>query len=202
VTFISVINMTPKLDATDVKILRLLQEDARMPVAEIAKLLRLSRPTVKARIDKLKESGVISRFTVEISREALEKPVVVFLRMKAGEEAVEQLRSMSEVVEVYSLTGEKNLLVKALVKDIEDVGRLVDTLRGVAEALEAEVALQTLKEAEPPVEMIKAELTCEYCGSRISKPHVYKFRNVERYFCCPICLKSYRRQVALATKEQ
>ena len=77
--------MVLRLDAIDVKILRLLQEDARMPVAEIAKLLRLSRPTVKARIDKLKESGVISRFTVEISRDALEKPVVVLLRMKAGD---------------------------------------------------------------------------------------------------------------------
>ncbi len=193
--------MTPKLDATDVKILRLLQEDARMPVAEIAKLLRLSRPTVKARIDKLKESGVISRFTVEISREALEKPVVVFLRMKAGEEAVEKLGQIDEVVEVYSLTGEKNLLAKALVRDIQDVGRLVNALRGLAESLSCEVVTDTLKESEPPVEMIKAELTCEYCGSRISKPRVYKFRNVERYFCCPVCLKSYKRQVALATKE-
>jgi Lrp/AsnC family transcriptional regulator for asnA, asnC and gidA len=194
--------MVLKLDAIDVKILRLLQEDARMPVAEIAKLLRLSRPTVKARIDKLKESGVISRFTVEISRDALEKPVVVLLRMKAGEEAVELLRDLPEVVEVYSLTGEKNLFCKALVKDIDDVGRLVNTLRGVAESLEAEVVTGVLKESEPPVEMIKAELTCEYCGSAISKPHVYKFRNVERYFCCPICLKSYKRQVALATKEE
>ena len=187
-----------RLDATDLKILRLLQEDARMPVAEIAKLLRLSRPTVKARIDKLRETGVIRRFTVEISREALEKPVIVLLRLKAGKEAVEKLKSMSEAVEVYSLTGEKNIFCKALVKDIEDIGRLVSALRDVAESLEAEVVTEVLKESEPPVEMIRAELTCEYCGSPISKPLVYKFRNVERYFCCPVCLKSYKRQVALA----
>ncbi len=191
-----------KLDSTDLKILRLLQEDARMPVAEIAKLLRISRPTVKTRIDRLKENGVISKFTVEISRDALEKAVVVFLRMKAGEEAVKLLKSLPEVVEVYSITGEKNIVGKALVKDLTEVGKLVNTLRSVADSLEAEVVTETIKESPPPVEMIKAELTCEYCGSEVSKPYVYKFRNVERYFCCPVCLKSYRRQVALATKEQ
>ena len=173
-----------------------------MPVAEIAKLLRVSRPTVKTRIDRLKENGVISKFTVEISRDALEKAVVVFLRMKAGEEAVKLLKSLPEVVEVYSITGEKNIVGKALVRDLTEVGKLVSTLRSVVDSLEAEVVTETIKESPPPVEMIKAELICEYCGSEVSKPYVYKFRNVERYFCCPVCLKSYKRQVALATKEQ
>ncbi len=188
-----------KLDTMDVKILRMLQENSRTPVSEIAARLRVSRPTIKNRIERLVKEGVISRFTVEISRDTLDNPVYVYLRLRTERDGIEKISAMPEVVEMYSVTGRLNVLAKAIIRDMEELSELVEELRRHAEEIEVELVLDILKESEPPLQMIRAELECEYCGSRITrKPHIYKFRNVERYFCCPVCLKSYRRRVALA----
>ncbi|MEM2338294.1 MAG: AsnC family transcriptional regulator, partial [Candidatus Bathyarchaeia archaeon] len=56
-----------EIDEVDQKILKLLQEDARLPFLEIAQKLRLSESTIRKRVQALKEKGVIKRFTVEIN---------------------------------------------------------------------------------------------------------------------------------------
>ncbi len=193
--------MQMKLDTMDVKILRMLQENSRTPVSEIAARLRVSRPTIKNRIERLVREGVISRFTVEISRDALDNPLSVYLRLKADGESLGRISEVPEIVEMYRVTGRLNVLAKALIRDMEELSGLIEELRRHADEIEVELVLDTLKESEPPLQMIKAELECEYCGSNITKkPYIYKFRNVERYFCCPVCLKSYRRKLAMAER--
>ena len=67
------------LDEVDRRILRLLLEDARRPYSDIAEHVDLSPPAVSDRIDRLREMGVIERFTVEIDRSRLRNgtPVLV-----------------------------------------------------------------------------------------------------------------------------
>ncbi|NOZ82888.1 MAG: Lrp/AsnC family transcriptional regulator, partial [Euryarchaeota archaeon] len=110
-----------KLDTMDVKILRMLQENSRIPVSEIAARLRVSRPTIKNRIEKLVKEGVISRFTVEISKDTLDNPVSVYLRLRTDEEGMSKISAMPEVVEMHLVTGRLNVLAKALIKDIGEL---------------------------------------------------------------------------------
>ena len=58
------------MDDTDRELLRVLSLDARRPAAELARELGVSRATVQNRIEKLKNSGIIKGFTVELGQEA------------------------------------------------------------------------------------------------------------------------------------
>ena len=58
-----------KPNPADEALLSLLREDARMPTAEIARRLQLSRTTVQSRIERLERSGVIAGYTVRIGDE-------------------------------------------------------------------------------------------------------------------------------------
>jgi Lrp/AsnC family leucine-responsive transcriptional regulator len=60
-------------DRNDLEILKILQKNARAPVSEIAKELKLSRPTVKNKIERLVREGIIKGFTIELNREVIEK---------------------------------------------------------------------------------------------------------------------------------
>ncbi|TIX99018.1 MAG: winged helix-turn-helix transcriptional regulator, partial [Mesorhizobium sp.] len=64
-------NENADLDAADLKILRLLEKDARTSTAELARSVGLSAPSVAERIKRLQESGVIEAYTVRINPAAL-----------------------------------------------------------------------------------------------------------------------------------
>lgn len=71
-----------EIDAKDVEILRLLEEDSRRPYSEIAQRVDLSPPTVSDRIDRLRNRGVIERMTIEINRDALDDWPAVLVRLE------------------------------------------------------------------------------------------------------------------------
>jgi Lrp/AsnC family leucine-responsive transcriptional regulator len=71
-----------KMDEKDRLIVRLLREDARMPVSELSKRVGLSGPSTGDRMRRLEASGVISRFTLEIDLAALGYPLQAVVRIK------------------------------------------------------------------------------------------------------------------------
>lgn len=191
------------LDAIDLGILRILHEDARTPIFDIAKKLRVSRPTVKARIDKMLRAGVIKRFAAIVDRDAICENTIVLIRLKAQdlESVLGELKKMEEVSEVYHTTGERNVVCKAIVQgraEVKDV--LVSISRLKVSDVESQLILSTAKEE---YEMgigpeIGVTLRCEYCGSTIAgTPRKFKIHNSEHYFCCPICLRNYRKKIEL-----
>ena len=62
-----------RLDNTDIQILKILRDDSRVSVLELAKRVYLSRGAVNRRIMALVDAGVIKKFTIEIDRERLEE---------------------------------------------------------------------------------------------------------------------------------
>lgn len=190
-----------KLDAVDLGILRMLQRDSRASYSEIADELNISRPTVKARIKRLHNQGIIRKFTIIIDRDAIVQNIVVLLQMKTEdlEEAAKGLRGLGEVLEVYEVMGEGNLACKAVVQSMEELRCLIEEVNKLkVKDLRASLVLKTLKEEhETKVgPEIGVSLECEYCGKPIfASPYKFKVHNVEHYFCCPICLKSYRKKI-------
>lgn len=71
-----------KLDEKDRLIVKLLSEDARMPVSDLAKRVGLSGPSTGERIRRLENNGVISRFTVELDLKVLGFPLQAIVRIK------------------------------------------------------------------------------------------------------------------------
>jgi Transcriptional regulators len=90
------------LDETDIQILELLVEDARRSYTDIAQVVNLSPPAVSDRIDRLSESGVIRRFTVELDRSQLRAGVPLLVTLLPSTSAANSVHSA--VHETHSRT--------------------------------------------------------------------------------------------------
>jgi Lrp/AsnC family transcriptional regulator len=115
----------PEMDRLDRKILRLLQEDATLAVADIAKKVGLSTTPCWRRIQKLEEEGVIKRRVAVLDPERINVRVTVFVAIRTNSHSHEWLRRFSEViqefpevVEFYRMSGDVDYLLRVVVPDI------------------------------------------------------------------------------------
>ncbi len=125
------------VDRTDAHILRLLNENARMSVAELARLVGMSSPSVAERIKRLEESGVISGYRVEIDPEQLGYSLTAIVRMRQLPGQLKQLQELivatPECVECDKVTGEDCFYVRVHLRTIQDLDPLLDRFSELAE---------------------------------------------------------------------
>ena len=113
------------MDRLDRKILRLLQEDSTLAVADVAKKVGLSTTPCWRRIQKLEEEGVIQRRVAVLDPIRVNTRVKVFVSIRTGSHSLEWLRRFSEVVqefpevvEFYRMSGDVDYLIRVVVPDI------------------------------------------------------------------------------------
>lgn len=120
------------LDAVDRRILESLVADARTPVAELARAVRLSPPSVAERLRRLEEAGVIQGYSARIDPKALGLPLAAWLRIRPLpgqlQTVVEILRGLPAIVECDRITGEDCFLARAHVRSVEELERLIDRI--------------------------------------------------------------------------
>lgn len=114
------------LDAMDLKILRMLQRDCTMPVAEIGKAVGLSTTPCWRRIQKLEEAGVIRGRAALLDPKKVGAGVTVFVSITTNQHSLEWLQrfhavivEFPEVVEFYRMSGQVDYLLRVVVPDIE-----------------------------------------------------------------------------------
>jgi DNA-binding Lrp family transcriptional regulator len=149
------------LDATDRKILRILQEDGRKSYREIGELVDLRAPSVHARVQRLEKDGYIRGYHADVDPEKVGRSMIAFVSIgieggRKGDvprtEAIaDQLRKDPDVVEVYAVTGEDDLLVKVRTSDIRGLERLLlrslEPIEGVRRTT-TNIVVRTLIERE------------------------------------------------------
>ena len=113
------------MDRTDLKILAILQEDASIPVAEIAKRVNLSQTPCWRRIQKLEAAGVITRRVALLDPDAIGAGITVFVEVETGDHSADwlarfadQVREMPEVMEVYRMAGDVDYLLRIAVANM------------------------------------------------------------------------------------
>jgi Lrp/AsnC family transcriptional regulator len=123
------------VDSTDRAILACLQEDATMPVAEIARRVGLSSTPCWRRIQKLEEAKVIRARVALLDRQQLNVGVTVFVSVRTNQHSVAWLEKFAaavadlpEVVEFYRMSGEIDYLLRVVVPDIAAYDRLYKKL--------------------------------------------------------------------------
>lgn len=114
-----------KLDSIDRKILALLQENAEIPVAELAEQVGLSQTPCWRRVQRLKERGVIRRSVMLVDPQQVNVGVTVFVSIRTSthsEAWFQQFKAavelIPEVVEFYRMSGEVDYLLRVVVPDI------------------------------------------------------------------------------------
>ncbi|MDI9875765.1 MULTISPECIES: Lrp/AsnC family transcriptional regulator [Bacteroidota] len=120
------------LDNTDLRILKLLQEDALMTNKEIAAKLNLTTTPVHERIKRLEQDGIIEKYTAILNKSKLGKGLVVLVDVTLKEHAAEFLAQferdvllLPEVVECYCISGGADFLLKVLVKDMDEYRQFI-----------------------------------------------------------------------------
>lgn len=114
------------MDKIDRKILSCLQDDATMPVSQIAERVGLSTSPCWRRIQKLDEDGVIRKRVALLDGDKLNVGVTVFVAIKTNRHESDWLEQFAraatevpEVVELYRMSGDVDYLMKVVVPDIE-----------------------------------------------------------------------------------
>jgi Lrp/AsnC family transcriptional regulator len=113
------------LDAIDRRILRELQRDATLAIADLAQLVGLSQTPCWKRVKRLTDAGVIERRVAILDREQLDLGLVVFVSIRTSRHDEDWLNAFAkgaaglpEVVEFYRMSGETDYLLKVVVRDI------------------------------------------------------------------------------------
>lgn len=116
------------MDSTDRKILALLQDDASISVADIAKRVNLSQTPCWRRIQKLTDSGIISKRVVLVDPDAIGLGLTVFVEIESGDHSKEWLdrfsaavTEMPEVMEIYRMAGDVDYLLRITVPNMAAV---------------------------------------------------------------------------------
>ena len=121
------------LDKTDRKILRLLQQNARMTVKEIASRLYMSSPAISARIAKLEEAGVIRGYHADIDPAFLGYTIKAFVNLevdpKQKEEFYSFIENIDNVIECSFVTGDYSMLIETLFEDTSQLDHFVNRLQ-------------------------------------------------------------------------
>jgi Lrp/AsnC family transcriptional regulator len=110
------------MDRTDLKILAILQEDASLPVAEVASRVNLSQTPCWRRIQKLEAQGVIERRVALVDPVSIGLGISVFVEIEAADHSPEWLArfagsvaAMPEVMDVYRMAGDVDYLLRIAV---------------------------------------------------------------------------------------
>ncbi|WP_404979951.1 Lrp/AsnC family transcriptional regulator [Caulobacter sp. BE254] len=127
------------LDQIDRRLLAILQQDATVPIAELAERVGLSQTPCWKRVKRLQDSGVITARVALIDRDALDLPLTVFVAVKTGRHDEDWLatfaagaKALPEVIEFYRMSGEVDYLLKVVVRDIAAYDRFYRRLIATA----------------------------------------------------------------------
>lgn len=109
------------MDEKDSKIIEILKENSRASIRDIAKATDIRPSTVHNRIKKFKDDGIIEKFTVITNDEKVGEGFVVFMLISGTSEKYldSRFRGNPHIKEIYGITGEYDLLIKAKFKDMQ-----------------------------------------------------------------------------------
>ena len=142
------------IDDIDRKILSILQDDARISNAAIARWLEMAPSAILERIRKLETRGLIAGYEARLNPKPLDAGLLAFVFVRADErigsdDAGRKLAEMPEVQEVHHVAGEDCYLVKVRIADTEALGELLRQRFSAIESIRSTrttIVLATIKE--------------------------------------------------------
>ena len=114
-----------KLDGIDKKIIKMLMENSRRPILEIAKNIGISGAAIHQRLRKLEAQNLIIGSSIKVNTKILGYTTMafigIFLDKATNKTVVNQLKEIPEILECHYTTGDWSVLAKLICKDNEDL---------------------------------------------------------------------------------
>lgn len=118
------------IDHLDDKIIEILKKDSRRPFVEIANELEVSEGTIRSRVKKLFEEGVIQAFTIKTSSKNVKALVEVKIDVNVNtSDIADQIAAFEGVSEVYEVTGEEDIVAIIDVTSSPQLNEIIERIR-------------------------------------------------------------------------
>jgi len=189
-----------ELDNLDIKILTHLQSNSRKSFQEIAKHCLTSVPTVKSRVDRLLELGIIRKFTIDMDNSRLgiaEAILLINAKPLAISRIAEELLRLDEVKELYVTSDSDAAIVSRVAGDMQRLLSIQDriNLADVNNIRIISIKNASRKEATIPLASTSITLNCAYCDRKVTGNAVRKkFDDRDYFFCCNTCLGEFEKK--------
>ena len=140
------------LDTIDVRILEVLQDNARVSISELSKQVNLSLSAVSERLKKLENSNIIEQYTTVLNPAAMEKELsaIMMISMEDPSDTVEFRRlvqELDEILECHYITGTYDYVLKITTKNMATLERLMNKIKSIKSIkhTETNVIFSTIK---------------------------------------------------------
>ena len=154
--------MTPELDATDRRILTVLQKEGRITNADLSERVNLSASACHRRVQRLEEEGFIAKYVALLDTRRIGKPTTVFVEITLQGQADELLDAFErevarvpDILECHLMAGQADYLLKIMAEDTEDFARIhrqrLSRLPGVRQMQSSFALREVLKTTALPV---------------------------------------------------
>lgn len=126
----SLLHTNSGLDEINLALLSHLLDEPRLTMAELARRVKMSAPSVTDRVQRLEQTGVITGYKLEIDPKALGFPLSAYVRIRPGPRQLQRVTELAaetpEVVECHRITGEDCFLMKVHVPAVDQLERILD----------------------------------------------------------------------------
>ena len=148
------------LDETDLFIIRKLCEDSNTSLASIGEELKVSPSTIHKRICRLKDGGIIERFTILFDPSILNLNTVAFVGIelersalvgKRKEDVIGKLLGLNEVLEIHETLEPFDLMLKLRTRDVDLLREVIGNISGIEGVMATNTILTTKKILETPL---------------------------------------------------
>lgn len=121
------------MDRIDKKLVTLLQDNARLPLKNLAEKVFLSSPAVSARIERLEEEGIILKYEAKVDYKKLGYNITAFINVEVApvrkQDFYEFINKCPSVIECNCVTGVYSMLLKVVFKSTEDLDIFIGQLQ-------------------------------------------------------------------------
>ncbi len=120
------------VDSIDMQLLNLLKENSRQSFADLGRKISLSPSSVRERIQKMEDTGLIKRYDIQIDYKKLGYELEAFILLKVFpgqlKDVLKKIKDFPEIKEAHRITGNQNLHLRVIFKNQIDLQNLLDKL--------------------------------------------------------------------------
>jgi len=143
-----------KIDKIDQEILKILEGDGRISYRQLGQKLGVEESTARKRVVRLKDKGVIERFTIDVNETTFGRTITAFITvypsLKHADEIIQKVVNLEEVMESYNLSGRCGVFLKATFGDMKALNSFIAKIRSIPGivGIHTCISLETLKRAQ------------------------------------------------------
>jgi DNA-binding Lrp family transcriptional regulator len=130
------------MDNIDEQIIKILKNNARISFVDIAEQLGISEGTIRSRVKKMVEEGVIKKFTITSASKNIQSLISVKIDININTSDIsKKIKIIDGVETVYEISGEDDIVVIVNVMNSDELNRIIEAIRGIDHTLSTKTSM-------------------------------------------------------------